>query len=70
MLRKRTPLPWKQSDIERLLRAYEAAGYAQPTVRVTKGGDLIAIPTAKDDDAKGNELDKWIGDHARKTERA
>jgi hypothetical protein len=48
MLRKRRPLTFRQTDVTRLLRAYKAAGVAQPTVRITKAGDLIAVPSPSD----------------------
>jgi hypothetical protein len=69
---KRRPLTFRQRDVTRLLRAYDVAGGERPTVRITKDGDLIAIPREppKDGGAEGNELDKWMSDHARETERA
>jgi hypothetical protein len=48
MPRKRRRLTFRQTDVCRLLRAYKAAGVAQPTVRITKEGDLIAIPSPSD----------------------
>jgi hypothetical protein len=52
MPRKRRPLTFKQTDVLRLLRSYQAAGVPQPTVKITREGDLIAIPAEppKDDD--------------------
>jgi hypothetical protein len=44
MPRKRRPLTFKQTDLLRLLRTYQAAGAPQPTVKITREGDLIAIP--------------------------
>jgi hypothetical protein len=52
MPRKRRPLTFKHVDLLRLLRAYQVAGVPQPTVKITREGDLIAIPAEppKDDD--------------------
>jgi hypothetical protein len=37
-------VPFRQTDVCRLLRAYKAAGVPQPTIKITKEGDLVAIP--------------------------
>jgi hypothetical protein len=44
MPRKRPKLIFKQTDLLRLLRTYQAAGAPQPIVKITPAGDLIAIP--------------------------
>jgi hypothetical protein len=50
----RRPCTFRKNDVVRLLRAYKAAGLPQPTVRITKEGDLIAIPgeAPKDESAE------------------
>jgi hypothetical protein len=56
---------FRQRDVTRLLRAYDVAGQPQPTLHITKDGDLIAVPAANDANESG------IGDHAgRHRERA
>jgi hypothetical protein len=44
MPRKRTL--FRQRDVARLLRAYRAADCPQPSIKVTKDGELVAIPIA------------------------
>jgi hypothetical protein len=58
---------FKQTDLCRLLRAYKAAGVPQPTVRITKEGDLIAIPGEASRD-NANPLDQWMSSRADQTE--
>jgi hypothetical protein len=67
--RKRPPLLFKQTDLLRVLRTYQAAGIPQPTVKITKEGDLIAIPGEPPKaGAAANPLDQWIESHADQTE--
>jgi hypothetical protein len=44
MPRKRRPLTFKHVDLLRILRTYQTAGLPQPIVKITREGDLIAIP--------------------------
>jgi len=62
MPRKRRPITFRQADVVRLLRSYEAAGATQPTVRITKEGDLIAMPSdaPKDNSAADNPWDEVL----------
>ena len=60
MPRKRRPITFRQADVVRLLRSYEAAGVTQPTVRITKEGDLIAIPSNGPKDNPDNPWDEVL----------
>ena len=64
MRRKRRPPIFRQTDVCRLLRAFHAAGIAQPTVRITKEGDLIAIPSDRAKDNPANPWDEILTDAA------
>jgi hypothetical protein len=62
MPRKRRSLIFRHTDLLRLLRTYQAAGVPQPTVKITREGDLIAIPSdaPKDDCAiEPTPLEQW-----------
>jgi hypothetical protein len=66
MPRRRRSLTFKQTDLLRLLRTYQAAGAPQPTVKITNEGDLIAIPSdaPKDNGAAANSWDEVLTDAA------
>ena len=68
MKRKRALLKFKHTDVVRLLGAYKAAGVPQPTVRITKDGDLIAVPgtpTAAASDDLDRELAEFEARHGQ-----
>ncbi len=63
----RNPL-FKQRDVARLLRAYATAGAAQPVVRITKVGDIVASLALSDDVVESPEpspLDQWRSEKRR-----
>jgi hypothetical protein len=62
MPRKRRALTFKQTDVLRLLRTYQVAGLPQPTIKITREGDLVAIPgdAPKNDGAAGNSWDEVL----------
>ena len=60
MPRKRRPLTFKQTDALRLLRTYQAAGLPQPIIKITREGDLIAIPGDASKDDGENEWDEAL----------
>ena len=71
MSKKPHPFP-KQRDLTRAWRATQAAGIkARIEVDIPrKKFTIIPIDEpAKDGDGTGNELDKWMSDHAREPER-
>jgi hypothetical protein len=59
MARRVRDQTFRQTDVCRLLRAYKAAGVPQPTIKITKEGDLIAIPSEAPETADPNP---WITD--------
>jgi hypothetical protein len=59
MPRKRRSLTFKQTDLLRLLRTYQAEGAPQPTVKITKEGDLIAIPSDAPKDNGAGIVNPW-----------
>lgn len=64
MSRRRRPLTFRQTDVSRLLRAYRAAGAAEPMLKITND-ELIAIPAAPPKDsgpaleAERTPLEQW-----------
>jgi hypothetical protein len=56
----RRPSHFKQRDVMRLLRAFEAEQMPQPIIKVTKEGDLIAIPAdVPGVDASSRDANPW-----------
>ena len=62
MPRSRRPLTFNLRDVSRLLRAYESAGAPQPTIRITKGGDIVAIPNSAPPATARNSWDEVLTD--------
>jgi len=57
----RKPQKFRQRDVSRLLRSYTALGLPPPVVRITSGGDLLAVPSGGPvDDATSNPWDAVI----------
>jgi hypothetical protein len=58
---------FRQRDVTRLLRAFSAAGCAQPSVKITTRGDLIAVPSHPlqvEDNGAANPWDEVLSDDA------
>jgi hypothetical protein len=53
---------FRQTDVCRLLRAYKAAGVPQPTIKITKEGDLIAIPGEAGAAPETADPNPWLAD--------
>ena len=81
-MRRHRDLTFRKADATRGLLAAEFAGMKDPCLVIDSArkkamivpGELLlkngALPNEppKDGGAEGNELDKWISDHARETE--
>jgi hypothetical protein len=74
MSRRPDDQTFRRTDISRAASAARALGLPIAAIEATRSPDgartlkiIIGEPTK---DTKGNELDKWMSDHARKTERA
>jgi hypothetical protein len=61
-----------KGDAVRAYRAAISAGVPNPRIEITREGTIAIFSgdPAKNGSAEGNELDKWMSDHAGKTERA
>jgi hypothetical protein len=72
MTRKPRDLTFRKNDAARAYRAAISAGVPNPRIEIDRHGtiSIIAGDPPKNGSAEGNELDKWMSDHARKTERA
>jgi hypothetical protein len=63
------PAPFKQSDLQRALRAAKCAGLEVKSVEVDPATGKITITTTAGIElpAPNNALDQWLASHARPT---
>jgi len=62
----RGPSTFRQRDVKAAIKAVADAGYQVARVEIDRDGKIVVIVARPgEDQSQGNELDKWLAEHAR-----